>query len=121
MWFAIAGTDAMRFLEFFFPVNVRRQMAQLATEIARRSEPAVSATLGGRVREMRIGEARGYLRARARRMIEIEIEELAATATAIRTVPRGPLVEETLERIIVWVIAASVKNAPRASAPRRAA
>ncbi len=54
-------------------------------------------------------------------MIEIEIEELAATAPAIRNVPRGPLVEETLERIIVWVIAASVKNAPRASAPRRAA
>ena len=43
-------------------------------------------------------------------MIEIEIEELAATAPAIRNVPRGPLVEETLERIIVWVIAASVKN-----------
>ncbi len=53
----------MRFLEFFFPVNVRRQMAQLATEIARRSEPTVAAALVGRVREMRIGEARGYLRA----------------------------------------------------------
>jgi hypothetical protein len=54
-------------------------------------------------------------------MIENEIEELSATAPAIGNVPRGPLVEETLERLIVWVIAASVKSTPRANAPRRAA
>ena len=111
----------MRLLELLFPVNVRRQLAQLATEIARRSEPMVAAVLVDRVAEMPISEARGYIRARARRMIESEIEELSTGAPAIRNVPRGPLVEETLERIIVWVIAASVKSAPRASAPRRAA
>jgi hypothetical protein len=111
----------MRFLELLFPVNVRRQLAQLATEIARRCEPTVAGALVDRVSEMPIGEARGYIRARARRMIENEIEELSASSPAIGNVPRGPLVEETLERIIVWVIAASVKSAPRTSTPRRAA
>jgi hypothetical protein len=97
----------MRFFQLFFPVNVRRQLAQRATEIARRSEPAVAAALVGRVSEMR--------------MIENEIEELSASVPAIGHAPRGPLVEEALERLIVWVIAASVKKTPPVSVPRRAA
>jgi hypothetical protein len=111
----------MRFLENFFPINLRRQLAQLATEIARRSQPAVVAVVGDRARQSSIAEARGYIRARGRRVIEEEIDELTATAPAIRNVPRGPLVEETLERIIVWVIAESVKDASRAGMQRRAA
>jgi hypothetical protein len=111
----------MRFLEFLFPVNTRRQLAQLATEIARRSQPAVVAVVGGPIRQLGIAEARGYIRARARRVIEDEIDELTATAPVIRTMPRGPLVEETLERIIVWVIAESVKSAPRVGVRRQAA
>jgi hypothetical protein len=111
----------MRFLEFFFPVNARRQMAQLGTEIARRCQPAAVEVVGERIGPMSIAEARGYIRARARRVVETEIDELLLTFPAIRTVPRGPLVEETLERIVVWVIAESVKNSPRLAAMRRAA
>jgi hypothetical protein len=119
--FSVAGKDVMRFLENVFPINLRRQLAQLATEIARRSQPAVVAVVGDRVRQISIAEARGYIRARGRRVIEEEIDELMATAPAIRNVPRGPLVEETLERIIVWVNAESVKDAPRVGTQRRAA
>jgi hypothetical protein len=111
----------MRFLEFLFPVNARRQMAQLGTEIARRCQPAAVEVVGEQIGPMSIAEARGYIRARARRVVEGEIDELLLTAPAIRTVPRGPLVEETLERIVVWVIAESVKNSPRLAAMRRAA
>ena len=83
----------MRFLEIFFPVNMRRQMAELATEIARRCQPAAVAVVGERIRQIGIAEARGYIRARSRRVVENEIDELILTAPAIRNVPRGPLVE----------------------------
>ncbi len=103
----------MRLLRKLFAANSRRQLAQLATEIARRSQPAAVEVVGERIRGLRIAEARGYIRARARRVVENEIDELLETAPVIGTMPRGPLVEETLERIIVWVIAESVKSAPR--------
>src|SRR5205085_6327175 len=111
----------MRFLRNLFAADSRRQLAQLATEIARRSQPAAVEVVGERIRALGIAEARGYIRARARRVVEIEIDELLETAPVIGTIPRGPLVEETLERIIVWVIAESVKSAPRATTLRKAA
>lgn len=111
----------MRFLRNLFAADTRRQLAQLATEIARRSQPAADEVVGSRIRDLGIAEARGYVRARARRVVENEIDELLETAPMIGTMPRGPLVEETLERIIVWVIAESLKSAPRAAAVRKAA
>jgi hypothetical protein len=111
----------MRFLELLFPTNMRRQLAQLATEIARRCQPEAVAMVGLRIRPMSIAEARGYVRAKARRVVHDEIDELIETAPAIRAVPREPLVEEALERIVVWVIAESVKTAPRVEPARRAA
>jgi len=111
----------MRLLELLFPTNMRRQLAQLATEIARRCQPEAVAVVGVRIRAMSIAEARGYVRAKARRVVRDEIDDLLETAPAIRKMPRDPLVEETLERIIVWVIAESVKSTPRLEAARRAA
>ena len=111
----------MRFLGLLFPTNMRRQLAQLATEIARRCQSEAVAVIGLRIRPMSIAEARGYVRARARRVVQAEIDDLLETAPAIRAVPREPLVEETLERIVVWVIADCVKNAPRVEPARRAA
>ena len=111
----------MRFLENFFPPNTRRQLAQLATEIARRTQPIVVEMVGRRVGQIGIAEARGYIRARARRVIEDEIDELIVGSPAIGVLPRGPLVEETLERTIVWVIARSIKNSRQPDRARRAA
>ena len=111
----------MRLLELLFPTNMRRQLAQLATEIARRCQPDAVAVVGLRLRTMGIAEARGYIRAKARRVVQAEIDELLQTAPAIRKIPRDPLVEETLERIIVWVIAEGLKSTPRVEAARRAA
>ena len=111
----------MRFLELLFSTNMRRQLAQLATEIARRCQSEAVAVVGLRIRPMSIAEARGYVRARARRVVQAEIDDLLESAPVIRAVPREPLVEETLERIVVWVIAESVKTAPRVEPTRRAA
>ena len=104
------GNGRMRILQFFFPMN------RAAADGAARDRdcPPLRADrgLGPRYESPRVADRRSpriYPRW-ARRLIENEIEELAATVPAIGDVPRGPLVDETLERIIVWVIAASVKR-----------
>ncbi len=99
----------MRFLQALLAVNSRRQMAQLATEVARRSQRAVIDKVGPSVRWMSIAETRGYVRARARSVLETAVDGLLPDGLTADPVMRRNLIEEALERSIVWVVAQKVK------------
>jgi hypothetical protein len=111
----------MRLLQALLTVNSRRQMAQLATEIARRSQKAVLEKVGQGVRWMSIAETRGYVRARARGILEAAVDTLLPDRAAGDAVMRRNLIDEALERSIVWIVAQKVKVDSPLSRVQRAA
>jgi hypothetical protein len=111
----------MRFLQALLAVNSRRQMAQLATEVARRSQAAVIDKVGYGVLWMSIAETRGYVRARARSVLEAAVDKLLPDGAAGDHVMRANLIDEALERSIVWVVTQKVKVDSPLARYRRAA
>ncbi len=102
----------MRLIDLFNTLKSRDQMAQLAADLARRSQADVSATIGSRVQRMGIAEARGYVRARARGVLESHLDVLLRQPNLFKPGLRATLIEDALERTIIWVVGQKLKTEP---------
>ncbi len=102
-------------------LGARRRMAQMAASIARQSLPIVAAAVGDRMFAMRLAEARGYVRARARLAVMAEIAAMSAAGQIVPSKLHDELVEMVLEQVVVRMIAQRMVEVQTTMPLRRAA
>lgn len=105
-----------------FLVNRRsaKQMAGLAAEIAERSHSDVWQRVAHRATAMRLVEARGYVRARAARVIHHHVHEALETRPEIDDARREELISLATE-VVISAIARELLHLPQRIVPRRQA
>jgi hypothetical protein len=112
--------DAMRLIDLLSTLRSRGQMAQLAAELVRRTRDEVAAKVGDRIERMSIAEARGYVRARARGVLESHLNAVLRQPNLSRPAVRTALVDEALERTIMMLVGQKLKAAPMRTMRRAA-
>ena len=112
----------MRWIEKLVELFSNRKLAQMVSQVARLSEPVVAATVQGHMTGMSAAEARGYVRARARLVVEDRVAFVISSG-AMSLPPRMLSATSTyaLDRVVGRLVAAHVLAQPTPRAYRRAA
>jgi hypothetical protein len=111
----------MRLYDLVFPFAGRQRTAKLAANIARKSLPTAAAAIGDRMFSLKLHEARGYIRARARFAVLAELNANVAAGEKMSPGAVHELVELALEQVVVRMIAVRMVEAQTTVPLRRAA
>ena len=110
----------MGLLSYFADRRSARQLAGLAAEIAQRSHGDVWQRVAHRATAMRLVEARGYVRARAARVIHHHVHAALETRPEIDDSRREELISLATE-VVISAIARELLHLPQRIVPRRQA
>lgn len=102
-------------------LGVRRRMTRMTASIARQALPMVAAAVGDRMFAMRLAEARGYVRARARLAVIAEIEAMSAGGQLVPAAMQNELLEMVLDQVVIRMIATRMVEVQTTVPLRRAA
>jgi hypothetical protein len=104
----------MGILGFFTRRRQRRQVAQQAAEVARRSHGAVADRVRRRASTMRISEARGYVRARALDIVHRELAALHNGKIRLDPAIQTQIISQATEAVVTGVLA-ELRGVPQAA------
>jgi hypothetical protein len=102
-------------------VRITRRVAQHASQIARRAAPEVFQRVRLRLSEMKLPEARGYIRAKGARILNAHLRELARRQPTLADEMFERIGDRAMAAVIEAVIEEHLRSLRRSYQPLRAA